>query len=1669
VVVFRGFLSRLSRMIIACAAVFMFTNTAVAACTSDQIDVNGDGTNCQTAKFSVTTTNDATELKFKMSALGTFYVDCGDGGTLTQDTSSYGTLSGKTISRTGTSKTTYTCTWSSGSAHTVKFGGVATGYNNTGEVSPINFPGSSSSSGSDIVIICLPGDVCGTDSPPTVASVNGNISAMFPYLGSANGQYPIFKGIFDGCTNLTSISPTLFNDYSVGVDNMFESAFSGCTGLTSIPTGLFSNITTGADSMFERTFSGCTGLTSIPANLFGGITTGANSMFQYTFQGCTGLTSIPANLFGGITTGANSMFLGTFQGCTGLTSLPSGLFSNITTAATGMFNETFLSCSSLTSIPGNLFSGITTGAVDMFHNTFMYCSSLQSIPAGLFSNITTSANYMFMQTFHSCSSLTSIPAGLFSGITTAAEGMFLGTFNGCSNLSGYIPPTTFAGLIANGHPSEDTTWNYTFGGTNLATSCSSYGVPQYITGYEAGWDGVVSCGCAGGQYLNNGVCTACTNTKPANSQWTVNPTTATCPWECNAGYINTGSACETPKFSVTTTSDTTSLSWTMTALGTFYVDCGDGGTLTQNTSSYGTISGNTITRTSTSATTYTCTWGSADTHTVRFGGTATDYSTDTSTAAISFYSGTQANVASIDGSLGAMFPVVNGNIPRFYMTFYNTPITSIPAGLFSGIDTSSVTNTSYMFYRTFLGTKITSIPAGLFSAIDTSSATNTSNMFEDTFYGTQITSIPTGLFSGIDTSSATNTGGMFNYTFYNCTGLTSIPTGLFSAIDTRSATDTRQMFYRTFYGCTNLSGYIPPNAFPSTIKPGSSSSTQMWYQTFSGTNLATTCPAGTGEYNTGFQNDWGYSNSNTTTSGTYRVSCEPCGTLPANATRITGTCNWTCNAGYYGSSAAGSSSCTICPAGYACSGGVQTNCADVTGANGRATYSNAGASQCTECPAVTGELASRVNGYDAFWTGNIHSTVTGCKANFSDNDPDATFEISCYYNTTDGGYGGTHSACNTYTSQVYACAAGKYNTITSAAEWNGTNYAYCHGADCLNGKICTDVGTGYYSAEGALTRTACPAGTYSNTTSAAACTSCTGATYSAAGASSCTSCPSGYTANTTAGKTANTQCQISVTGGHYIGTSGQTSSNWGTCGAAQYKEPHTVNYGSTSACSSCPSGYTANTTSGKSAASQCTLSCAAGNYMASGTYTQLEYLESTGTQCIDTGIILTSDDLKFEWEGKDNSSGSTTLFGAEYNTGVLHNGDDRLFAGILHGSNSSRRLWTGATRSAYIGYTSSDGAFHSWQLVINSDHTASLSKDGTVVGTQSWLDTTNQYNTIALYCNHITAYFSEKASVAYKYFRITDNGVVVFDGVPVRRNSDSVLGMLDLVSGTFFTNAGTGTFTAGPDVAQIGGTCSAVGSGYYAAASTVNYGSTATRSQCPSGYGSSAAGASADTQCYKACTTANISHSTAVTGNDYYGAGVDTCEPTGCDNGYHVKAAVPDLDPDIAPIDYTSSPIDSGNGTWDVTAPYGHVTGIAVCNTTSGSYGTAYPQYNFEQGTTGEYCWCKMTAPARSAWVYYPVEGAPSDCASYCAYYCALHVLYVADFRSAMFGSVTPEPASCDANVITINWSGASQSDIDANNAGTVTFGGDINTPRAATIIPGKIFRGWKFSKPSGN
>ena len=116
------------------------------------------------------------------------------------------------------------------------------------------------------------------------------------------------------------------------------------------------------------------------------------------------------------------------------------------------------------------------------------------------------------------------------------------------------------------------------------------------------------------------------------------------------------------------------------------------------------------------------------------------------------------------------------------------------------------------------------------------------------------------------------------------------------------------------------------------------------------------------------------------------------------------------------------------------------------------------------------------------------------------------------------------------------------------------------------------------------------------------------------------------------------------------------------------------------------------------------------------------------------------------------------------------------------------------------------------------------------------------------------------------------------------------------------------------------------------------------------------------------------------------------------------------LDPSINGASYTHN---NSTGTWKVVFSYGNVSGISTCVATapSGSQGsvkTADGAHLSASGgqTSGQYCWCKMTHPMSSLWVFFSDFGDAAYCASSCMSFCASHIALYDGRRSGLFGSV---------------------------------------------------------------
>lgn len=194
-------------------------------------------------------------------------------------------------------------------------------------------------------------------------------------------------------------------------------------------------------------------------------------------------------------------------------------------------------------------------------------------------------------------------------------------------------------------------------------------------------------------------------------------------------------------------------------------------------------------------------------------------------------------------------------------------------------------------------------------------------------------------------------------------------------------------------------------------------------------------------------------------------------------------------------------------------------------------------------------------------------------------------------------------------------------------------------------------------------------------------------------------------------------------------------------------------------------------------------------------YTPLAY-KSSGTQYINTGIVVNDTTAIYQINcrvgasTRDNHAHS--FFGTpNYATGVM---------GLYHYTNNNYyAAYIQSTNRGKSNLTIAKNDIIDFFLKINmSNNTCSskLAYDPIVNNTFTTMtDTTSSIDIFRSGTAYAGGYWK-----CY-YFLITKNDVPQVDLRPARRDSDGVIGMYDLVSRTFKTNSGSGTFIAGPELA----------------------------------------------------------------------------------------------------------------------------------------------------------------------------------------------------------------------------------------------------------------------------
>lgn len=181
------------------------------------------------------------------------------------------------------------------------------------------------------------------------------------------------------------------------------------------------------------------------------------------------------------------------------------------------------------------------------------------------------------------------------------------------------------------------------------------------------------------------------------------------------------------------------------------------------------------------------------------------------------------------------------------------------------------------------------------------------------------------------------------------------------------------------------------------------------------------------------------------------------------------------------------------------------------------------------------------------------------------------------------------------------------------------------------------------------------------------------------------------------------------------------------------------------------------------------------------TYTQLEYLESSGTQQIDCGFKLNPETDSFRIKFRTVTADNGMIFA---------NVSGKYFWLYDYKNNNSNTIYTNCNGGSQI-------YIYNAPIDTGVDHICYYNNrssyyDGPLKGTFSSSVNTTTSSNMYLFSRQDVNYYKGRIY----YLEVWSNGLLTHHLIPAKNSSD-VLGMYDLCKGTFLTNSGTGNFTTG--------------------------------------------------------------------------------------------------------------------------------------------------------------------------------------------------------------------------------------------------------------------------------
>ena len=185
-------------------------------------------------------------------------------------------------------------------------------------------------------------------------------------------------------------------------------------------------------------------------------------------------------------------------------------------------------------------------------------------------------------------------------------------------------------------------------------------------------------------------------------------------------------------------------------------------------------------------------------------------------------------------------------------------------------------------------------------------------------------------------------------------------------------------------------------------------------------------------------------------------------------------------------------------------------------------------------------------------------------------------------------------------------------------------------------------------------------------------------------------------------------------------------------------------------------------------------------------YTELEYIQSSGTQYIDTGF---------------KPSGNSGIVVDYQQVGTIAY-QDPLFGARQSSSNTAFSMWlsSNVTYPQYgnVSYDAKPISINNnTRLIYKLDKGIASCGDKTVSFSQ--LSFTSSYNLVLFSVNTGGTVDTRRISGKLYNCKIYDNNEIVRDFIPCK-NPSGVIGLYDTVNSQFYQNAGSGAFVAGPEI-----------------------------------------------------------------------------------------------------------------------------------------------------------------------------------------------------------------------------------------------------------------------------